>query len=122
MPFNLTPIIDQGRRIAADFRFDTYSIVRVTRTPDGEGGWEETPAVVESGGCVLTMGARLPEERALADRIQSTVPVILRNLPYNTSLTAADTVTVNGRTLQVIGVLRAEAANVAATAVCEERS
>jgi hypothetical protein len=68
------------------------------------------------------MGARLPEERALADRIQSTVPVILRNLPYNTSLTAADTVTVNGRTLQVIGVLRAEAANVAATAVCEERS
>jgi hypothetical protein len=77
--------------------------------------------VVESGGCVLAAGVRMPEERALADQVRATTPYVLRNMPWNTSLIASDTVTVNGRTFEVIGVLRPEAVNVAVTAVCEER-
>lgn len=110
-----------GRRVAADYRIDAYQVVRATRTPDNEGGWTEAPAVVESGTAVLTAGATRPDERALADKVQAVTPYVLRNMPYTTTITASDTVTVNGRTFEVIGVLRAEAVNVAVTAVLEER-
>jgi hypothetical protein len=122
MPFNLAPIIETGRQIAADFRFDTYRVIRTTRTPDGEGGWASVTAIEEQGAAVLTAGATRPDERALADRVQSASPYVLRNLPHTTVLRADDTVEVNGRTFQVLGVLRTEAANVAVTAVLEERS
>lgn len=111
-----------GRQVAAQYRADTYSIVRVTRTPDDEGGWTEVSGVVESGTAILTAGATRPDERALADKVQAATPFVLRNMPWNTTLAADDTVTVNGRTFQVLGVLRAEAVNVAVTAVLEERS
>lgn len=121
MPFNLAPIIAQGRRIAADFRFDTYEVRRTTGVDDGEGGETPTTTTVESGGCVLTAGATRPEERAIADQAGSTTPYVVRNLPYNTALTAEDEVRINGRVFAVLGVLRSEAINVAVTAVLEER-
>lgn len=111
-----------GRQVAAQYRSDTYSVVRVVRTPDDAGGWTETPGVVESGQCVLTAGATRPEEKAIADQAQSVTPYVLRNLPDDTSLTADDTVTIGGRTFQILGVLRAESVRVAVTAVAEERT
>lgn len=111
-----------GRQVAAQYRPDSYQVVRgASRTPDGEGGWTETPTVVETGTALLTAGATRPQERAIADRTQSTVPYVLRNLPYLTGVQASDTVQVNGRVFEVLGVLRPEAVNVAVTAVIEER-
>lgn len=122
MAFNLAPVIETARRLAGDYRFDTYQVVRGVRTPDDAGGWNEEPGVVESGGCVLTAGATRPDERAIAERAQSSTPYVLRNLPHNTILAASDTVIVAGRTFEILGVLRTEATNVAVTAVAEERT
>lgn len=109
-----------GRQVAAQYRVDTYTIRRATSTPDGEGGGTDAESTEESGGCILTAGATRPEERAYADRITGSVPIIVRNMPWNTSLKASDVLEVNGRRLNVLGVLRAEGANAAVTAVCEE--
>ena len=122
MAFNVAPIRDLGRRLAAEYRFDAYTVVRTVNADDGEGGGTPTEGVVEAGSCNLTAGATRPEERAVADQAQSTAPYVLRNLPWNTILAASDTVQVAGRTFEVLGVLRTEAANVAVTAVVEERT
>lgn len=122
MALNLAPIIENARRTAGDYRFDSYTVVRVTRTPDDAGGWTEAEGVVEAGTCVLTAGATRPEEREIADRITASVPMIVRNMPHNSLVTPADTIVIAGRVLQVIGVLRTEAANVAVTAICEEQT
>lgn len=121
MALNLAGIVANARLIAADYRFDSYQIVRGVNTPDDAGGWTTVEGVVESGTCILTAGATRPDERVVADRAQSAAPYVLRNLPHSTILTASDTVVVGGRTFQVLGVLKAEAVNVAVTAVCEER-
>lgn len=111
-----------GRQVAAQYRPDTYEVRRTRVVDDGEGGETPTTTTVESGGCVLTAGAIRPDERAIADAAGSTVPYTVRNLPHNTILTAEDELLINGRTFQVLGVLRAEATNVAVTAVCQERT
>lgn len=111
-----------GRQVAAQFRVDTYDVIRPARTPDDAGGWTETPGVVESGGCVLTAGATRPDERAIAERSQSASPYVIRNIRHDTILKASDTVKIAGRTFEILGVLRAEGANVAVTAVAEERT
>lgn len=111
-----------GRQVAADYRPDTYEVRRTTGVDDGEGGEVPTTTTVESGGCVLTAGARQPTEQAIADAAGSTVPYIVRNIRYDTVLTAQDDLRINGRVFQVLGVLRNEAARVAVTAVCQERS
>jgi hypothetical protein len=122
--FDLAGIVATGRTIAAQARegADTYQVIRPVRTPDDAGGWTEVPGVVEGGQCFLVAGATRPEEKAIADRAQSTTPYVLRDLPYNTTLTAADTVAIGGRTFQILGVLRNEAVNVAVTAIAEERN
>jgi hypothetical protein len=121
MAFSIAPIVENARRLAADYRFDSYTVVRATSTSDSAGGASTTTSVVEAGTCVLTAGATRPDERAVADRAQSSAPYVIRNLPYNTVLRATDTVVIGGRTFEILGVLRAEAVNVAVTAVAEER-
>jgi hypothetical protein len=111
-----------GRQVAAQYRPDVYEVRRTTTVDDGEGGETPTTITVESGGCVLTAGATRPAEIAIADQAGSTTPYVARNLPYNTVLTAEDELRINGRIFQVLGVLRAEATNVAVTAVCQERT
>jgi hypothetical protein len=112
-----------GRQVTAQYRPDTYQIVRGTvAIPDSAGGYTATPAVVESGGCVLTAGAIRPAEQAIADRAGATVTYTVRNMPHDTTLLASDTLTINGRTFEVLGVLRGEATDVAVTAVCQERT
>jgi hypothetical protein len=121
--FDLAGIKAIGRGVVAQARegADAYQVIRPVRTNDDAGGWTEADSVVESGECFLIPGATRPEEKAIADRAQSTTPYVLRALPFNTILTADDTVRIAGREFSVLGVLRAEAANVAVTAVAEER-
>lgn len=117
----IASVVALGRVEAAKYRADTYQILRLTTVPDDAGGWTETEGVVESGGCILTAGNTRPEERALAEKISAIAPIIVRNMPHMTTLIAADTLLINGtRRLNVLGVLRAEAVNVAVTAICEE--
>ncbi len=117
----IASVVALGRGIAADYRPDTYQLLRPVLVADDAGGWTETEGVVESGGCILTAGNTRPEERAMAEKISAIAPIIVRNMPYTTTLTAADTLLINGtRRLNVLGVLRAEAVNVAVTAICEE--
>lgn len=114
-----------GRRTLADpqigARADTYEVRRTTGVDDGEGGETPTTTTVENGGCLLTAGATRPEERAIADQAGSTTPYVVRNIRYDSILTAQDELRINGRVFQVLGVLRNEAARVAVTAVCQER-
>lgn len=121
MAFNLAAIVAQARAIAADYRCDAYTVMRPQYADDGAGGHDPTYGQVEAGLCLLTAGATRPDERVIADRAGSQAPYVLRNLPHDTALAASDRVVIGGRTFEVLGVLRAEAANVAVTAVCEER-
>lgn len=119
--FDLAAIVEQARAIAAGYRFDAYTVLRPTTADDGAGGHEPTYGPVEAGACILTAGATRPDERVIAERSAATSPYVLRNLPHDTLLEASDRVEIGGRTFEVLGVLRTEAANVAVSAVCEER-
>lgn len=100
---------------------DTYEVVRETSAPDGAGGTTATESVIESGGCLLVAGARLPDERMMAERLAFGQPYSVRMLPVTTVLTPADVVRVNGRRLQVGGVIKPGAWAMSSTAICEER-
>lgn len=121
--FDLAAIVATGRQIAAQARegADTYEILRGSnRTPDGAGGYTETPIVAESGGCILTAGATRPLEQIEADKVAGSVPYFVRNMPAESSVTAQDTIRIGGRIFEVVGVLKPVAALVAITAVCQE--
>lgn len=103
-----------GREIAAviaDIRADaptelmpdTYAITRgTTRVPDGSGGYTETPTVVETGPCRLSPSQRLSVEGLQGGVLTATGPYTL-HLPLDTTITASDTVEVNGRPFAVTG-------------------
>jgi hypothetical protein len=121
----LDPAIRAGRRVAEQFRrgADTYAILRSTSTPDGAGGGTDVEGAAGGGECILTVGARLPEERVIADRAGSQVPMIVRDLPWDIILNAKDVLLINGSLrLEVLGVLQSGVANAAVTAVCEKVS
>lgn len=112
------------RPVAAEFRAggDAYEVLAVAATGDEAGGWTEAESVVEAGTCILVAGNLRPEERVIAERQGAVAPYALRALPWDTTLTERRIVRVAGRRFEVLGVLRAEAANAAATAICEERT
>lgn len=123
MSATITQAVAIGRQIAAQYRIDTYDLVRGTsRTPDGQGGYTETPNVVESGTCILAAGALQPREQAIADEAGATVAYVVRNMPYLSAVTASDQIAIAGRTFEVLGVPKAEGVRVAITAVCQERT
>lgn len=110
-----------GRQQAALYRPDAYSVVRQVLASDGAGGETGTPTTEESGYCILTAGARLPTELAIASEAGATVPYVARNLKFDTVVQARDTLVIGGRNFLVLGVLRNEQTRVAVSAVCEER-
>lgn len=112
-----------GRQVAAQYRPDTYALVRASGgTGDSSGTDDQAEATVEGGGCVLVAGNLRPTEQIIANQVGSTTPYAVRNMPYTTSARAADVLVINSRRFEILGVLRTEAVNVAVTAVCEERS
>lgn len=110
-----------GKQIVADAATDAYDLLRTTTVDDGEGGGTDTEAVAESGYCILTAGATRPEEKSLADQRGATVPYVLRLLPWDSTITAADVVRIAGRRFEVLGVLKPNTMRAALTAICEER-
>lgn len=112
-----------GRQIAAQYRADTYTLLRASGgTGDSSAADDGSVATEESGGCVLVAGNLRPAEQIIADQAGSTSPYAARNMPYNSDARATDVLVIGGRRFEILGVLRAEAVNVAVTAICEERT
>lgn len=110
-----------GKTIAASATTDAYQIVRGTsRTPDGAGGYTETPNVVESGRCILTAGAVNPTEAAIAARLGVVNPYVVRALPAISVVTEQDTIVIGGRTFEVKGLRKPETMRAVITAICVE--
>lgn len=123
--FDLAGVVATGRQLAAQARAgaDTFAVLRTTDAAGGEGGASGTEATGDTGECLLTPGATRPEERVIADAAGSQAPYVVRALPWDIDLKASDVLLINGtRRMEVLGVLKAGAANVVVTAVCEERT
>ncbi len=96
---------------------DTYQVVReVESGRDARGAVTTTIAAVEVGPCSLRAIGNQPQESAVAGRIQASEPNAV-DLPWNTTLTAADDLTVNGTSYEVHGVHRPGQLGLYATAV-----
>lgn len=103
-----------------DIWADTYEVIEATETPDGAGGFTTVDTVIESGLCRRKVGTVRGQERVVADKLGFTSPVVL-NLPQETLLTPAHTVTVNGRSLQVGEVQHGDGAfDYQTVAICQE--
>ena len=96
---------------------DTYQVVReVESGRDARGAAVTTVATVETGPCGLRAIGNQPTEAAVAGRIQASEPNAV-DLPWDTTLTAADDLTVNGTPFEVHGVHRPGLLGLYATAV-----
>lgn len=85
---------------------DTYQVIRVTGyTKDERGARVPTTAVVETGRCKLDTVGNQPDEAAFAGRVQVMEPAVVL-MPFETTATAADSLTVNGQPYKVHGVHR----------------
>mgnify|MGYP000981949564 CR=1 FL=1 len=93
------------RAIQGEALPDTATRTRKALVPDGMGGHTETPST-ETYACRIapTSGRELE----VAARITSAVTFIV-TLPYDADVVADDELTVNGRTFQIVAVLRGEA-------------
>lgn len=79
----------------SDLTPDTYQIERTVSVSDGYGGTTEQDSIVESDDCRLKPTARLGSEGVSGNTIESSSAYVLF-LPRTTTLTAADTVIING--------------------------
>ncbi len=96
---------------------DTYQVVReVESGRDARGAVTTAIATVEVGPCSLRAIGNQPQESTVAGRIQASEPNAV-DLPWDTTLTAADDLTVNGTSYEVHGVHRPGQLGLYATAV-----
>jgi SPP1 family predicted phage head-tail adaptor len=93
------------RAIQGEALPDTATRTRKALVPDGMGGHTETPST-ETYACRIapTSGRELE----VAARVTSAVTFTV-TLPYDADVVASDELTVNGRTFQIVAVLRGEA-------------
>lgn len=106
--------------IALEF-VDDYEITRTTTVPDGSGGTTETDAVVESGRCSLEVTQQRGTEAPAGGGVVVSIATYTALLPIDSVLTAADTLTINGREFDVIDVKRGGALESFAEATLEAR-
>ena len=97
---------------------DTYQVTReVESGRDARGAVTTTIAAVEVGPCNLRfVNSNQTNEGAVAGRIQANEPNAV-DLPWDTTLTAADDLTVNGTSYEVHGIHRPGLLGLYATAV-----
>lgn len=85
---------------------DTFAIVRDMSVSDSAGGYTTTETTVAAGDCRLRAQNLQPSERAVADRLGWSVSMAV-DLPYDVTVTPSDRLVVNGRTLEIGGVVDA---------------
>ncbi len=109
--------VDELRPLMGLGWLDTYQVVReVESGRDARGAVTTTISAVEVGPCSLRAIGNQPNETAVAGRIQANEPNAV-DLPWDTTLTAADDLTVNGAPYEVHGVHRPGQLGLYATAV-----
>ena len=84
---------------------DSATRSRYVRVPDGMGGYTTTSSTA-SYSCRIAPTSG--NELELASRLTSAVTFTV-TLPYDADVVASDELTVNGRTFQIVAVLRGEA-------------
>lgn len=100
---------------------DTCTVqVATAGTKDSRGNVPMTETAGATVRCRLRSDVRLPQERAVADRVQSVAPYAI-DLPFGTSVNATDRVAIGARTFDVIGISEAEAFGMFTTVIAEER-
>lgn len=113
---------DEARPILADaFHSADYEIVRMVEVDDGYGGRITTPETVESGKCSLDPNTSIGTEGA-SGPLTLSVSGYRVEMPKETTLTASDTLYVNGRRFNVISVLRGDDLDIFPVANVEEAS
>ena len=93
-------------------------IRRVSRVPDGAGGFTESWTTVATVACRLSPSGQLPHERVIAERL-ATTSVWTLTLPALTDVRPADQMVVGGRTFEVVAVL-ARSSEISRRVVCTE--
>jgi head-tail adaptor len=84
---------------------ETIYVQRLTRTPDGAGGWSEAWTTVATIKGRLAEEAWKDAEQEVAGRYGALYKVIV-TLPSDTELTESDRLQCNGTQYQVIGIAR----------------
>jgi hypothetical protein len=107
---------------AAAFHADAYEIVRTERVPDGSGGWTVTERAVETGWCSLDVARFRGSERPAGGDVVTSIAAYTVELPIDSTLTAADTLVINGRPFNVLDVKRGGEMALFTEATVEERS
>lgn len=97
---------------------DSCQVQSVTFTPDGAGGGSESWSDVATVACRLSPTGRSPQERMIADKLQSLTSFTV-TLPALTAVSAANRLVIGGRTFRVEGVL-ARSDEIARRVVCTE--
>jgi len=119
---DLTPVWQEARGIFADaFHADTYEIVRTVETPDDSGGATVTDAVVETGRCVLAVSG-VGGGEALAGGVVTAISRYTAELPYESDVTEADTLRINGRRFEVLDAKRGGEHDLFTVVELEERT
>lgn len=79
---------------------DLAQVQRVTRTPDGSGGFSTTWATVVTAACALAPADARPPETETAARLATTAAWTI-TLPAGTDVRAADRIVSGGRTFEL---------------------
>lgn len=109
--------VAEFRRLPGFVWLDTYEVIRETESGrDARGATVTTMTTVEVGRCFLRPVGNQPNEAVVAGRIQVTEPNAV-DLPWDTTLTAADDIVVNGTAYEVHGVSKGGNLSPFATAV-----
>jgi len=80
---------------------DTATRTRAIETPDGMGGYTETPSTTTYACRIAPTSGR---ELEIASRLTSAVAFTV-TLPYDADVAASDELVVGGRTLKIVAVL-----------------
>jgi hypothetical protein len=108
-------------KFADAFHPDSYEITRMVSMPDGSGGSTTELVVVESGRCSLDVAGRLGVEDVRGSVVTAT-SAYTAELPYESTVTEADTLTINGRPFSIVDVKRAGESGMFTTCELEERA
>lgn len=97
---------------------DTYQVRRTTTASDAAGGQTVTTAITSTGACRLRPGIT-PAEQVIADKLDVVAPVVVV-LPVAAAVVVNDTLLINNRAFQVVGVIRGGAWAICMQAVSKE--
>lgn len=110
------------RALTESFFPDSVEVLRRTLTSDNRGGSTTAESVVATVRGKLRTTGNAPVERQIAERI-ATAGVYAVDLPYATSVLAADVLRLNGaRRLEVVGMVKGGSEAMTQTAICQERT